>query len=224
MLPSAVIFDAFGTLVDIKHRTHPYRMLLRDGASQGRAPRAEDLRSLMTWNCSISQAAEQLGIRVSAGRMEVIQSALDEELGSLVPFPDGLEAVDMLHAVGVRVGICSNLSAAYGASVKKLFPAVDAFALSYEVGAIKPEPLIYEAICDLLGVQTHRHVLPGSPSVLMIGDSPRCDRDGPRALGISGHLLTRGRGGVEDLVQFAELILQSKEPRSSSCTVRQVRP
>lgn len=209
MLPSAVIFDAFGTLLDIKHRTHPYRMLLREAARQGRAPRADDLRSLMTWNCSIGEAAEQLGIRVSAERMEAIQAALNEELESLVPFADGLEAVEMLRGAGVRAGICSNLSAAYGTGVKRLLSAADAFAFSFEIGAVKPEPLIYEAMCDSLGVQTHRYVLPGAPSILMIGDSPRCDRDGPRTLGISGHLLTRGRGGIESLVQFAEMVLQS---------------
>ncbi|WP_017901515.1 HAD family hydrolase [Pseudomonas asplenii] len=209
MLPSAAIFDAFGTLLDIKNRTHPYRMLLREGARQGRAPRAEDIRSLMTWNCSIGEAAEQLGIRISAERMEVIQAALADELESLVPFADGFEAVEMFRDAGVRVGICSNLTAAYGTGVKRLLSAADAFALSYEIGALKPEPLIYQAMCDSLGVQTHRYVLPGAPSILMIGDSPRCDRDGPRTLGISGHLLTRGRGGIENLVQFAELVLQS---------------
>lgn len=209
MLSSALIFDAFGTLLDIKHRTHPYRMLLRDGARQGRTPRSEDLRSLMTWNCSISESADRLGVRVSAERMEVIQAALADELESLVPFADGLEAVEMLRGAGVCVGICSNLSAAYGAGVKRLLSAADAFALSYEIGAIKPEPLINQAMGDSLGVQTHRYVLPGPPSILMIGDSPRCDRDGPRTLGISGHLLTRGGGGIENLVQFAELVLQS---------------
>nr|WP_274603804.1 hypothetical protein [Pseudomonas sp. CFBP 13727] len=69
--------------------------------------------------------------------------------------------------------------------------------------------MIYQAMCDSLGVQTHRYVLPAPPLILMIGDSPRCDRDGPRTLGISGHLLTRGGGGIENLVQFAELVLQS---------------
>ncbi|WP_186511846.1 hypothetical protein [Pseudomonas marginalis] len=41
----------------------------------------------------------------------------------------------------------------------------------------------------------------------MIGDSIRCDRDGPRAVGIMGHHLDR-KGGVRitDLSQFAKLI------------------
>lgn len=130
MLSSALIFDAFGTLLDIKHRTQPYRMLLRDGARQGRTPRSEDLRSLMTWNCLISESADRLGGRFSAERMEVIQAALADELESLMPFADGLEAVEMLRGAGVCVGICSNLSAVYGAGVKRLLSAADAFALS----------------------------------------------------------------------------------------------
>lgn len=46
------------------------------------------------------------------------------------------------------------------------------------------------------------------PGVWMISDSARCDRDGARAIGIEGHYLDRsGASPIQDLVQFAELIL-----------------
>jgi FMN phosphatase YigB (HAD superfamily) len=42
----------------------------------------------------------------------------------------------------------------------------------------------------------------------MIGDSPRCDRDGPRIVGIQGFLLRRGGdAGFKDLHQFARAAL-----------------
>lgn len=44
----AVIFDVFGTLLEIRDRQHPFRQLLREGAQQGRPPSRNDLRVLMT--------------------------------------------------------------------------------------------------------------------------------------------------------------------------------
>lgn len=208
MLPSAIILDAFGTVIKIKHRTNPYQMLLRDGARQGRTPTPGDLHTLMTTNCSIAQAADLLNIRISASRWEFIQEALDEELDSLEPFSDALEAIQMLSDAGIRIGVCSNLAAPYGPGLKQCFSRVDGFALSYEVGVLKPHSLIYEVMCASLSVQPDRDWLQGASSVLMIGDSPKCDRDGPRAVGISGFLLERAKGtAIPDLVHFARMVL-----------------
>lgn len=42
----------------------------------------------------------------------------------------------------------------------------------------------------------------------MIGDSPKCDRDRPRAAGIMGQLLRRDtHGPITDLTHFAQLVL-----------------
>lgn len=56
----------------------------------------------------------------------------------------------------------------------------------------------------------------------MIGDSKRCDRDGPRSVGIMGfHLDRTGRGSLNDLVQFAkdtvkhQAIIGSRTPGAS---------
>ncbi len=212
MLPSAIILDAFGTVIEIKHRTNPYKMLLREGARQGRIPTGDDLHTLMTTNCTIAQAADVLSIRISASRREVIQEALDEELDSLEPFSDALEAIEMLSDAGIRIGVCSNLAAPFGAGLKQCFHRVDAFTLSYEIGVMKPHSLIYEVMCASLGVQPGRDWLQGASSVLMIGDSPKCDRDGPRAVGISGFLLDRTKGSaIPDLVHFANMVLAGQQ-------------
>lgn len=51
---------------------------------------------------------------------------------------------------------------------------VDAFVLSFEVGAIKPDPAIFTAALDRLGV--------AAPDALMVGDSEEAD-GGARAVG-----------------------------------------
>jgi len=51
----------------------------------------------------------------------------------------------------------------------------------------------------------------GSGEVVhMIGDSIRCDRDGPTAVGITGqHLDYRGGGQMTNLLQFAQLVMET---------------
>lgn len=50
----------------------------------------------------------------------------------------------------------------------------------------------------------------------MIGDSKRCDRDGLRSVGIMGfHLDRTGRGSLNDLVQFADLLRDHKRKLKS---------
>jgi FMN phosphatase YigB (HAD superfamily) len=208
-MTSAIIFDAFGTVIEMKRRSHPYRILLRLGMKQGRRFGPEALRQLMMFNGSIAEAADLLRIRVTAGESKVIQVALHEELESCEPFSDAIEAMVMLKSAGLSIGICSNLAHPYGLTVRRQLPAVDKFAFSYELGVMKPDPVIYQILCRELGVTPGRDWYRGGiASVLMIGDSPRCDRDGPRAVGVSGFLLRRDSPeSFENLVQFANAVL-----------------
>lgn len=208
---NAVIFDAFGTVVQIHQGVHPYRQILREGIRQGRRPKPDDAHVLMTHNLSLQGAAEHFGIEVSQERLDSIQLALDEELASIQPYPDGQEAIELLQREGIRVGICSNLAMPYGAAVRRLFPGLVAYGFSYEIGAMKPDPVIYQATCDLLGVEPG-HFFDGPGQVAMIGDSQRCDRDGPRAFGIKGFYLDRsGQGDFNNLVDFAKQIISTIE-------------
>lgn len=204
---AAVIFDAFGTLARITRPTHPYGQLLREGKRQGRSFRPDDMQTLMTHKLSISEAAARFGIQVSSDRLGLLEQALKAELASIEPFPDTLEAMAMLRAAGMRTAICSNLAMPYGPLIQQIFPNLDGYGFSYQVGAMKPSPIIYRHTCDLLGVR------PGDDfsshgRVVMIGDSARCDRDGPRQCGISGFLLRREQAeGFSSLTDFVRDVL-----------------
>lgn len=203
----AVIFDAFGTLVSIQRRTNPFRSLLLEGRKHGRRPSAGDLKVLMTQPLSLEAAAEQLRIQVSDATLQQLQTLLDEELDSIAAFPDALSAVAALQKAGLKIGICSNLAAPYGESVRRLFPTVNATGFSYEIGAMKPCPLIYETVCALLGV-TPGHFFDGDGVAVMIGDSLWRDCYGARAVGINGVHLQRSPGTpIPDLDTFSRLIL-----------------
>lgn len=92
------------------------------------------------------------------------------------PYPDAAEALRRVSDSGLAVGVLSNIAfdirpafVEYG-----LDTYVDEFVLSYEIGAIKPEPAAFRTALDLLGAAPQR--------TLMVGDSDEAD-GGARRLG-----------------------------------------
>lgn len=199
----AIIFDAFGTLLDIRQPRHPYRQLLKLGKAQGRQPLADDTRTLMQHALDLAQAAKHLGIDLTPAQLADLQQALQEELASTVPYPDGLQAVALLQQHGLRVGVCSNLAAPYRQAIVEHYPTLDAYSFSCDLGVMKPDAAIYRITCESLGVLPEH--------TFMIGDSQRCDQQGPAVLGIRGLYLDRsGRAGdYPELAGFARQIIHS---------------
>lgn len=199
----AVIFDLFGTLMEIRNRQNPYRQLLHLGSQQGRAASADDIRWIMTHDHGIEGTAADFGIKLSPPQLTELQSCLKLELESITLFEDALPALALLRHHQIKIGVCSNLGGPYCSVARDLLPGLDGYALSAEVGLMKPDVAMYQHICTQLEVAPSQ--LPGStsPHVLMIGDSRRCDADGPRAAGIEGYHLDRsGAGRFRDLLEF----------------------
>lgn len=84
------------------------------------------------------------------------------------------------------MALCSNLAMPYGKIVSSLLPPLDAYAWSYEVGAIKPEPKIYQSLIDQLACQ--------ASEILFIGDTTLADFTGPTVFGMSARLIDRKNG------------------------------
>jgi HAD superfamily hydrolase (TIGR01509 family) len=101
--------------------------------------------------------------------VEGLADALYERLlgpDGWLPYPDTEPTLRTLHTAGIKVAVVSNI----GFDIRPHFAAwglsglVDAFALSFEVGRIKPDPAIFLRACGMLGVDPER--------TLMVGDSP----------------------------------------------------
>jgi HAD superfamily hydrolase (TIGR01493 family) len=107
-----------------------------------------------------------------------------------VPFAGVEAALRGVHAGGARVGVISNTGWDVRGpfAVRGIEGAVDSFTLSCEIGAAKPDPAIFAAACDALGVD------PGE--VLMVGDDPRTDVGGA-VLGIRTLLLPPRAPGAD---------------------------
>ncbi|WP_274644711.1 HAD family hydrolase [Pseudomonas serbica] len=199
-----VIFDAFGTLVKIHEGNHPYRQILKLGSQQGRRPQPEDAKTLMTNPWGLAEAAKRLGISVVDSDLEHIQAQLDEELAQITAYPDGLEAVDLLKNSGFKVAVCSNLALPYAAAIERLYPSLDGYSYSFEVGTVKPEFAIYQDACTRIDVKPYL--------IDMVGDSQRCDQTGPTEFGMQGWYLDRkGESALKDLASFAHMLITKQK-------------
>ncbi|MDD1507714.1 HAD family hydrolase [Pseudomonas sp. CNPSo 3701] len=208
MKTTAVIFDVFGTVISIEDRRNPHLQLLRLGREHGRRPRPGDMQMIMTYELGWEELARCLDIRVSHEQLQHLAEELEAEVSSMQVCSDAAQAIALLQSAGVKVGLCSNLASGYGPAVRELLPGLDAYGFSYEIGAMKPNPIIYHSVCRDLGVQPGQQLL--GNRVVMIGDSIKCDRDGARAAGIAGlHLSRTGKADFTDLVKFAESVVQA---------------
>ncbi len=92
------------------------------------------------------------------------------------PYPDSATVLAGLKQRGIKTAVVSNIAFDIRPAFETIGAAddVDAFVLSFEVGATKPDPAIFTAALDRLGVPAER--------ALMVGDSDEAD-GGARALG-----------------------------------------
>lgn len=95
---------------------------------------------------------------------------------SWTAYPDTARVFKSLNAQGIRTAVVSNIAF----DVRPAFTAigaaehVDEFVLSFEVGAVKPDPAIFTTALERLGV--------AAADTLMVGDSEEAD-GGARVVG-----------------------------------------
>jgi HAD superfamily hydrolase (TIGR01509 family) len=95
---------------------------------------------------------------------------------SWTAYPDTAAVLTSLKRQGLRIAVVSNIAFDVRPAFATLgvFDDVDEYVLSYEVGAIKPNPEIFETALERLGV--------AAEDALMVGDSEEAD-GGARAAG-----------------------------------------
>jgi HAD superfamily hydrolase (TIGR01549 family) len=188
----AVVFDVYGTLVEIGEKRRPFGKLMDLMRESGREPEKQDVARLMCYPLDLAGAVRMFGVELSASALAALEQDLHTELASIKVFPDALWALTSLREAGYRIGLCSNLALPYAAPVKMLLPfELDAYVWSFEVGSVKPDAAIYESACAALEVLPHE--------TLMIGDTPEADYHGPRRTGLQAiHLSRKGDSRIHE--------------------------
>ncbi len=173
----AIVFDAFGTLIRYTVRLSPYGRLLDESG------RPMDRLTCLTRDVPLATLAIEAGV---GDEVDLMATDLAEELHGLRLFAEVPDVLAKARAAGLRLAVCSNLAHEYGPAVRGLVPDLDAYVLSYEVGVAKPHPTMYRLACAELGC---------APSeAVFVGDSKRCDFDGPQAYGMQARWLDRREG------------------------------
>lgn len=181
----AIVFDAYGTLVEITDRRQPYKQL-RELLLPESASRQVFGRTVMSEPMDLEETVLRTGLTPPPSMLARAKLDLIEELASIRLFDDVAACLTTLKKQGFKLAICSNLAAPYADPVKQLTRiAWDATAWSFEVGTIKPDREIYAYLCE-------RMDLPPS-SVLMIGDTENEDYLAPIHFGMQAIRLRRGR-------------------------------
>ncbi|MBD8737762.1 HAD family hydrolase [Sphingomonas sp. CFBP 13706] len=155
----AIAFDAFGTLVHIGRKRHPFERLIRQARD-----RAKMIPSPMVQPIGLADYAVALGLP----RPDAELAALDEELATIALYPDTLDTLRRVRDQGMRVAVASNLAMPYAAPLKALLgDLIDVWHFSFDAGAIKPERAFYAGLTAKLGCE--------SEELLMVGDTWRDD-------------------------------------------------
>ncbi|OTG69281.1 hydrolase [Acinetobacter sp. ANC 4470] len=184
--PKVIVFDAFGTLVQIGQSKSPYRKLMKWLKEGGRKPSLKDANIIMSNDVDIEQLAKLFGKEIPKQLFQEIEEDIDFELNTIELYKDTIPTLRKLKSLGFKLVLCSNLAKPYGEKLKAILPSsFDAVFLSYEVGAIKPEKHIYEVILKQFSCQMC--------DVLFVGDHPILDVEVPISLGMSARLIERNK-------------------------------
>ncbi|MFJ2663324.1 HAD family hydrolase [Nocardia fluminea] len=195
----AVLFDFSGTVFRLEDdRTWAHELVGDDGTPFDVAAKAEVMRRMtapveqfMTFDAVGQHAWDNRDLDPALHRhayLEVLRGSDVPEAKAIrlyerltdplawTPYPDTGTVLRSLAAQGIPIGIVSNI--AY--DIRPAFAKhgwsdfIGSMTLSFEIGAIKPNPQIFRDATDRLGVTADR--------VLMIGDSAEAD-GGATALG-----------------------------------------
>ncbi len=178
-----IVFDLWNCLAHDPMHPNPLRFLgevLGITGQQGwkrRLERGMMLAPAAGIEAGLRQLEAQEGLRVpDAAREEVVERwhASSEEA---TLFPDVLSVLARLRG-NFRLALCSNTQS-FGLEFLEregLWNALDASALSFEVGALKPHPEIFRSVL--------RRLCLAPDTVLMVGDHRRDDLAGARAHGM----------------------------------------
>lgn len=117
-------------------------------------------------------------------------------------YADAIPLLTGLRAAGVRTALLSNVGVDIRGMLDRegLRSLADAVVLSFEIGLVKPDPRIFQAGADALGLAPQE--------VLMVGDSGKDDVGGV-GIGIRTLIIPRTRGSIHGLDQVMALVLGS---------------
>jgi putative hydrolase of the HAD superfamily len=212
----AVLLDAFGTLIDIDR---PYARLQASvrrhlGAEVALADAERAFRAEMTYyadHCHEGADARALAaLRARCAAIVLAELGIDADPAVAVtllidaiafrPYDDVAPLLAGLAAAGVGAAVVSNWDCSLPETLAAAGIEVGHVVASGSSGSSKPDPAIFRAALDALGVE------PGS--ALHVGDTEETDGVGARAAGIDVRIIDRGggAGGADTISALTDVL------------------
>jgi putative hydrolase of the HAD superfamily len=150
-------------------------------------------RAIQEWaaeyrRCAWSEALVECGLDPALAN-RAADGFVDHRRAACAPYPDSLPALRRLRDARVATVVVTNGMAdmqRLKAELAGLLDEVDAFVVSGDVGAGKPDPRVFQAALERAGA--------GPDDALMVGDNPIRDVAGAQRLGIRTAWLDRDGG------------------------------
>src|SRR3546814_11743330 len=98
----AIVFDVYGTLVEIQDRRRPYAQLLHWLAKAGRVPRHDDAAQVMCYLTELAGTAQRFGMALPAPVLASLKQDLFAERDSVTLYADGSPRPRAPHQPGKR--------------------------------------------------------------------------------------------------------------------------
>ncbi len=145
---------------------------------------------------ALGECFSAFGDRLEGGDRQALSEAFDLASYHLkvMSVPDAVDVLSAVAGTGVAVGIVSDTNLAIGRHLRTyldehgILEHVTFAAFSDEVGVYKPDPAIFRAALDGLGIDD-------PATVVHVGDLKRTDVAGARAMGMGS---VRFRGALDD--------------------------
>jgi putative hydrolase of the HAD superfamily len=214
--PSAVTFDAMGTLVAIEppaprlQRSLERRLARTVDLARCEAAMRVEMRHYRAHCIVAHDVASLAALRLECASLLADALALDLSGAEVLPsltdaiafyaYPDAQPALERLAAAGLKLAVIANWDVSLHDVLARLRLAgsFEAVVTAAAVGAAKPDPRPFEVALSRLGVEASQCV--------HVGDDPSTDVAGAKAVGMSALLVDRsGRtaGSLPDLAELA---------------------
>lgn len=142
-------------------------------------------RHFLTQDVALDAALEAFCAEISTPYVDLREKLTLHDSDVFFVYDDAMAALEALSADGIRIGTASNATPweRLNLQTTKLGPFINVTVDSYEIGASKPDPIVFETVEHQLGV--------AAEELLMVGDSA-IDVQGATDAGWSAAYLRRG--------------------------------
>ncbi len=223
-IPSAVLLDALGTLVELER---PWPHLVDELAARGvvvdeEAARAAMLAEMAYYRAHHDEARDWPALVDLRRRCAAV---VQESLGTALPlaevqdallaairfraYPEVPAVLARLRARGARLAVVSNWDVSLHDVLERteLRPLVDAVVISAVEGVAKPDPAIFRAALQRLGARAE--------DAVHVGDSVEHDVAGARNAGVEAVLVARDGAAAPDGVRVVASLEELASPAAT---------